>query len=145
MSTDNSSFPDKSATKQQSVKPRPQLPYNPVDKSSGTKERFFDNIDKTPGDPGGPGFIHLHTHSAYSLLEGAVQPKRLQELAIADGQPALAITDRNNLFGALEFSEKASGLGLQPIMGSKLSIDFADFANFDISSFSRLCILTIII
>ncbi len=60
------------------------------------------------GSGQGPGFIHLHVHSAYSLLEGAIQPKRLQELAIADGQPALAITDRNNLFGALEFSEKAT-------------------------------------
>ncbi len=90
------------------------------------------SINHDAGSNGqGPGFIHLHVHSAYSLLEGAIQPKRLQELAIADGQPALAITDRNNLFGALEFSEKASSYGLQPIMGCKLSVDFSDIKNFD--------------
>ena len=71
-----------------------------------------------------PKFIHLHTHSAYSLLEGALPLKKLVELAVADGQPALAVTDRNNLFGALEFSEAAAGKGLQPIMGIKLAIDF---------------------
>ena len=72
-----------------------------------------------------PGFVHLHAHSAYSLLEGAIQPKRLQELAISDEQPALAITDRNNLFGALEFSQNAAGRGLQPIMGCMLAVDFS--------------------
>ncbi len=133
MSTDNSSFPDKSVTNQKSARPRPQLPYKPVNKNSDTNEQILDNTNDDHGSPGSPGFIHLHTHSAYSLLEGAVQPKRLQELAIADGQPALAITDRNSLFGALEFSEKASELGLQPIMGSKLAVDFSDFENFDIS------------
>ena len=81
----------------------------------------------------GPGFIHLHAHSAYSLLEGAMQPKHLQKLALADNQPALAITDRNNLFGALEFSEKASGEGLQPIMGCKLAVDFSNGLDFDLS------------
>ena len=59
----------------------------------------------------GPGFIHLHVHSAYSLLEGALQLGRLLDLAKADKQPAFGIADTNNLFGALEFSEKASGKG----------------------------------
>ena len=82
-----------------------------------------DNPVQVPGS--GPGFIHLHVHSAYSLLEGAIQTKRLQELAITDGQPALAITDRNNLFGALEFSQNAAAKGLQPIMGCMLAVDFS--------------------
>jgi DNA polymerase-3 subunit alpha len=77
----------------------------------------------------GPGFVHLHVHSAYSLLEGAVPVSRLVELAHDDGQPALAVTDRNNLFGALEFSEKASAKGIQPIMGTTLSLDFGDNAD----------------
>ncbi|MEM9331339.1 MAG: DNA polymerase III subunit alpha [Pseudomonadota bacterium] len=71
-------------------------------------------------------FVHLHVHSAFSLLEGALPLKEIIDLAVADCQPAIAITDRNNLFGALEFSEKASQHGLQPIMGCKLAIDFAD-------------------
>ncbi len=81
------------------------------------------------GKAKGPGFVHLHVHSAYSLLEGAIQLTRLVEMAALDGQPALAVTDRNNLFGALEFSEKASAKGIQPIMGAKLAVDFGDDAD----------------
>jgi DNA polymerase-3 subunit alpha len=73
-------------------------------------------------DRGGPGFVHLHVHSAFSLLEGAMPLGKLIKLAVADGQPALAVTDRNNLFGALEFSQKAADAGLQPIMGAKLNV-----------------------
>src|SRR6266540_654561 len=53
-----------------------------------------------------PGFVHLHVHSSYSLLEGALTIGRLCELAKADRQPALALTDTDNMFGALEFSDK---------------------------------------
>lgn len=77
-------------------------------------------------DNQGVEFVHLHVHSAFSLLEGALQLKKVMELAITDNQPALAITDRNNMFGALEFSEKASKDGLQPIMGCKLAVSFQD-------------------
>ncbi len=71
-----------------------------------------------------PGFIHLHVHSAYSLLEGALPVKGLAKLAAADDQPAIAITDRNNLFGALEFSEYLAGAGIQPIVGCALNLAF---------------------
>ncbi len=71
-----------------------------------------------------PGFIHLHVHSAYSLLEGALKIKELAKLAAADGQPAMAITDRNNLFGALEFSEALAAEGIQPIIGCSLNVAF---------------------
>ncbi len=80
--------------------------------------------DKRGGDT--VDFIHLHVHSAYSLLEGALPLKRILELAENDQQPAIAITDRNNLFGALEFSEKAVEKGIQPIMGCKLAVDMGD-------------------
>ncbi len=76
-----------------------------------------------------PGFIHLHVHSAYSLLEGALPVKALAKLAAADGQPALAITDRNNLFGALEFSEALSAEGVQPIIGCALNLAFPPAAD----------------
>jgi DNA polymerase-3 subunit alpha len=71
-------------------------------------------------------FVHLHVHSSYSLLEGALPIARLAELAKADRQPALALTDTDNMFGALEFSEKLSGAGVQPIVGCALAIDFGD-------------------
>lgn len=71
-------------------------------------------------------FVHLHVHSSYSLLEGALPIARLAELAKADKQAALALTDTDNMFGALEFSEKIAGYGVQPIIGCALAIDFAD-------------------
>ncbi|ACI93074.1 DNA polymerase III subunit alpha [Afipia carboxidovorans OM5] len=73
-----------------------------------------------------PGFIHLHVHSAYSLLQGSMKTEKLAALAKADNQPALALTDRDNMFGALEFSEKLAGLGIQPIIGCALAVDFGD-------------------
>jgi DNA polymerase III subunit alpha len=73
-----------------------------------------------------PGFVHLHVHSSYSLLEGAITIARLAELAKADHQPALALTDTDNLFGALEFSEKLASVGIQPVIGCALAVDFGD-------------------
>ncbi|NVN86343.1 MAG: DNA polymerase III subunit alpha [Rhodopseudomonas sp.] len=73
-----------------------------------------------------PGFVHLHVHSAYSLLKGSIKIQRLAELAKADRQPALALTDTDNMFGALEFSDKLAGYGIQPIIGCELAIDFGD-------------------
>ncbi|HRY03447.1 MAG TPA: DNA polymerase III subunit alpha, partial [Beijerinckiaceae bacterium] len=72
------------------------------------------------------GFVHLHVHSSYSLREGALTIAKLAKLAIADDQPALAVTDTNNLFGALEFSEKLAKEGVQPIVGVQLGVDFGD-------------------
>jgi len=74
----------------------------------------------------GLDFVHLHVHSSYSLLEGALPIGRLAELAKADHQPALALTDTDNMFGALEFSEKLAGSGIQPIVGCALAVDFGD-------------------
>src|SRR4051812_3199211 len=73
-----------------------------------------------------PDFVHLHVHSSYSLLQGAITIARLAELAKADRQPALALTDTDNMFGALEFSEKITTSGIQPIVGCALAVDFGD-------------------
>jgi len=67
-------------------------------------------------------FVHLHTHSAYSLSEGAIKADKLAALAAADGMPALALTDTGNLFGALEFVEACTKKGVQPIMGCQLGL-----------------------
>ena len=72
------------------------------------------------------GFVHLHVHSAYSLLKGSLKIAKLGELAKADRQPALALTDTDNMFGALEFSDKMAGYGVQPIIGCELAVDFGD-------------------
>ena len=69
-------------------------------------------------------FVHLKVHSAYSLLEGALTITKLVALARADRMPALALTDTNNLFGALEFSAGLAEAGIQPIIGCTLSLSF---------------------
>ena len=89
-----------------------------------------------------PGFVHLHVHSSYSLLEGALTIARLAELAKKDRQPALALTDTDNMFGALEFSEKMAGAGIQPIIGCALAVDFGDQSGAALGEgFSRLVLL----
>jgi DNA polymerase-3 subunit alpha len=75
---------------------------------------------------GDVGFVHLHVHSSYSLLEGALPIAKLAKLARVDKMPALALTDTNNLYGALEFSEKLASEGVQPIVGLQLSVEFGD-------------------
>jgi DNA polymerase-3 subunit alpha len=69
-------------------------------------------------------FVHLRVHSAYSLLEGALTIQKLAALAREDAAPALALTDTNNLFGALEFSDALAEAGVQPIIGMTLSLTF---------------------
>ncbi|MBY0332109.1 MAG: DNA polymerase III subunit alpha [Acetobacteraceae bacterium] len=65
-------------------------------------------------------FVHLHTHSSYSLSEGAIKAEKLPVLARDAGMPAVALTDSANLFGALEFAQAAASKGVQPIMGCQL-------------------------
>jgi DNA polymerase-3 subunit alpha len=67
-------------------------------------------------------FIHLRARSAYSLLQSAIQVKALTKLAAKLGMPALGLTDANNLFAALEFSEAAAEAGVQPIIGLALDV-----------------------
>ena len=70
-------------------------------------------------------FVHLRVKSAYSLLEGAVRPKELADLARDAGTPAAAVTDSNNLFGVYEIAETLTKAGIQPIIGALLSVEFA--------------------
>ena len=62
-------------------------------------------------------FIHLHTHSHYSLLDGLSKLKDLIALAKKDKMPALAITDHGNMYGAIEFYKLAKKEGIKPIIG----------------------------
>ena len=67
-------------------------------------------------------FVHLKVRSAYSLTEGANKVDKIVALAREQGMPAVAVTDRNNLFGALEFAQYAAKAGVQPIIGCDLGI-----------------------
>ena len=62
-------------------------------------------------------FVHLHTHSHYSLLEAIPKVSELVAAAKADGQKALALTDNGNLYGAIEFYKKCRTAGIKPIIG----------------------------
>src|SRR5580765_5838575 len=67
-------------------------------------------------------FVHLRTHSAYSLSAGAIKVKELVRLCRAEAMPAVAITDSGNLFGALEFATACSDAGVQPIIGVDIAL-----------------------
>jgi DNA polymerase-3 subunit alpha len=69
-----------------------------------------------------PDFAHLHVHSEYSLLDGANRLEDLVAAALADGQRALALTDHGNLFGAVEFYQKAKKAGIKPLLGCEVYI-----------------------
>ena len=69
-----------------------------------------------------PRFIHLRVHTEHSLLEGAVPVKALVKLCEAAKMPAVAVTDTNNMFAALEFSDTAAKAGVQPILGCQVSL-----------------------
>ena len=67
-------------------------------------------------------FVHLKTKTIYSLLEGAIFAKALADRCSEFKMPAVGIADRENLFGALEFSEVLSDRGIQPVIGCQLSL-----------------------
>jgi DNA polymerase-3 subunit alpha len=62
-------------------------------------------------------FVHLHCHTEYSLLDGAIRTKELVAKAAEFGMPAVAITDHGNLYGAIEFYQAAERAGVRPIIG----------------------------
>ncbi len=67
-------------------------------------------------------FVHLHLHTHYSLLDGAIRPEALFQKASQYKMPALAITDHGNMFGAIEFYQQACRHGIKPIIGCEMYI-----------------------
>ncbi len=66
------------------------------------------------------GFVHLHLHTQYSLLDGANKIKHLMPQVQTYGMPAVAITDHGNMFGAIEFYRAAAKQGIKPIIGCEM-------------------------
>ncbi|ESW61249.1 MAG: DNA polymerase III subunit alpha [Rhodobacter sp. CACIA14H1] len=71
-----------------------------------------------------PRFIHLRVHTEHSLLEGAIPVKKLVKLVAGSDMPAVAVTDTNNMFCALEFSVLAKDAGVQPIVGCQVALEY---------------------
>ena len=81
-------------------------------------------------------FVHLHNHTEYSLLDGAMQIDRLTDIAAKFNMPALAITDHGNMFGAIKFYKSAQRRGIKPIIGIETYI--APKSRFDQSRDMRI-------
>jgi DNA polymerase III alpha subunit len=67
-------------------------------------------------------FVHLHTHSYYSFLEGLPSPEQLAQAAARAGMAALALTDSHGLTGAIEFYDACQAAGVRPIIGLELAV-----------------------
>ena len=68
-------------------------------------------------------WVELHCHSAYSFLDGASDPAELAATAAGLGHEALALTDHDNVCGAMEFAHACKGVGVRPIMGCELTVE----------------------
>jgi len=68
-------------------------------------------------------YVELHSHSAYSFLDGASLPVELAAVAVEQGYPAMALTDHDGLYGAMEFAQAAKPLGLRAITGAEVTLD----------------------
>ena len=64
-------------------------------------------------------FVHLHQHTEYSMLDGAARIGDIVASAVADGQPAMGITDHGNMYGVLPFYKACEAQGVKPIIGTE--------------------------
>ncbi len=69
-----------------------------------------------------PDFVHLHVHTQYSLLDGAIRIENLLQRAAQFGMQAVATTDHGTMFGAVEFYQKATRAGIKPIIGIEIYV-----------------------
>lgn len=88
-----------------------------------------------------PDFIHLRVQSSYSMLESALTVDKIVELAKAEGMPAVAMTDRGNLFGSLEFAISCSKSGVQPIIGSILNLSTEGLGKEEKQAFAEILLI----
>ncbi|MGZ5848698.1 MAG: DNA polymerase III subunit alpha, partial [Ramlibacter sp.] len=83
-------------------------------------------------------FVHLRLHTEFSVVDGTNRIDDVVKAASADGQPALGITDLNNLFGAIKFYKAARGAGVKPLVGAEL---FLQGVGQDPAAVSRVAVL----
>ena len=89
-----------------------------------------------------PPFVHLHCHTDYSLLDGACEIGQLMDLVAEQKMPAVAMTDHGNLFGAVEFYNKAKAKDIHPIIGCEAYVAQQDHTNkSDSNRYNHLVLL----
>src|SRR5436853_1344403 len=71
------------------------------------------------GSGTGDSFAHLHLHTEFSMLDGAARIGEVVAAAVADGQPAIGITDHGNMYGVLDFYKECRAQGITPIIGTE--------------------------
>ena len=102
-----------------------------------------------------PGFVHLHVHTEYSMLDGAARVDELVAQVAKEEMPAIAITDHGNVFGAYDFNKKAKKAGIKPIIGieayvapesrfNKQRVKWADGGEDDVSGGGAYTHMTIL-
>jgi DNA polymerase-3 subunit alpha len=67
-------------------------------------------------------YVPLRVFSSFTMLEGAMEPKTIAAKAAGLGFPAVALTDRNGLYGAMPFSDACFAKGVQPVIGAMLAV-----------------------
>ena len=92
-------------------------------------------------------FNHLKIHSQYSICEGAIKIDDLKEFSKENKLRALGLCDTSNLCGALEFAEKISKSGTQPIIGTQINFKYGDTTGLlplyalDEEGYKKICLL----
>jgi DNA polymerase-3 subunit alpha len=99
------------------------LPDTEINRLIGTPfffHRQFPILNPQSSRPMSDSFVHLHLHTAYSLLDGMIRTKELAARAAELGMPAVAMTDHGNLFGAIDFYQACRKAGVKPILGCEI-------------------------
>src|SRR3984885_4166945 len=94
-------------------------------KFAGNRTRKYNGVNPPPvriGMSSARPFVHLHCHTDYSLLDGACEIGQLMDLVGEQKMPAGAMTDHGNLFGAVEFYNKAKEKGIHPVIGCEVYV-----------------------
>ena len=83
-------------------------------------------------------FVHLRLHTEFSVVDGTNRIDEVVKAAAADKQPAMAITDLNNLFGGIKFYKEARGKGVKPVIGAEI---FLEGMGKDAATLTRIVLL----
>ncbi|MBL8216808.1 MAG: DNA polymerase III subunit alpha, partial [Bryobacterales bacterium] len=86
-------------------------------------------------------FVHLHNHTDYSLLDGACEIGQMMKIAAEQKSPAIAMTDHGNLFGAVEFYNKAKEHGVLPVIGCEVYVSKKDHKEKSDTRYNHLVLL----